>query len=139
MDGSNGVPIHHGRRSSDRPSRPGNGHAQMYRRDSNLSTTSFMDEVEMAQDEMFAGPMGESVPTSVSSFAHRRGRADSTASFTYYQEDDDEPLPPSDESAIQDDESELHFGEEEGSTDLESEELSAMRRSSSGAHSRTSV
>merc|ERR1719262_1122225 len=53
---------------------------------------------------MFAGPMGESVPTSVSSFAHRRGRADSTASFTYYQEDDDEPLPPSDESAIQDDE-----------------------------------
>ena len=91
MDGSNGVPIHNGRRSSDRATRP--GHAQMYRRDSNLSTTSFMDEVEMAQDEMFAGPMGESVPTSVSSFAHRRGRADSTASFTYYQEDDDEPLP----------------------------------------------
>lgn len=30
-----------------------------------MSTTSFMDEVEMAQDEMFAGPMGESVPTSI--------------------------------------------------------------------------
>lgn len=112
----------------------------MYRRDSNLSTTSFMDEVEMAQDEMFAGPMGESVPTSVSSFAHRRGRADSTTSFTYYQDDGDEPLPPSeDDSAILDDESELHFEEEEGSTDLEADELSVMRRSSSGARSRTSV
>ncbi|KAH7321459.1 hypothetical protein BKA65DRAFT_463538 [Rhexocercosporidium sp. MPI-PUGE-AT-0058] len=140
MDGSNGVPIHHGRRSSSRAARPVNMHGQMYRRDSNLSTTSFMDEVEMAQDEMFAGPMGESVPTSVSSFAHRRGRADSTTSFTYYQDDDDDPLPPSeDDSAILDDESELHFEEEEGSTDLEADELSVMRRSSSGAHSRTSV
>lgn len=34
--------------------------------------------------KMFAGPMSESVPTSISSFAHRRARADSTASFTYY-------------------------------------------------------
>lgn len=94
----------------------------------------------MAQDEMFAGPMGESVPTSISSFAHRRGRAHSTTSFTYYQDDEDEPLPPSeDDSAIIDDESELHFEEEEGSTDLEADELSVMRRSSSGARSRSSV
>ncbi|KAJ5033498.1 uncharacterized protein L3040_008613 [Drepanopeziza brunnea f. sp. 'multigermtubi'] len=122
-----------------------NERGTMYRRDSNLSTTSFMDEVEMAQDEMFAGPMGESVPTSVSSFAHRRGRADSTASFTYYQargqnedEDEDGPLAPSDESAIIDYESELHFDEDD-STDLEADEFSNMRRSSSGAHSRSSL
>jgi cation-transporting ATPase 13A3/4/5 len=91
----------------------------------------------MAQDEVFAGPMGESVPTSVSSFAHRRGRADSTASFTFY---DEEPLPPSeDDSAILDDESELHFEEdEEEEVDLEAGELSTMRRTSSG-HSRASV
>ena len=63
-----------------------------------------MTDVEMAQDEVgtelrrlaprrrrltprrqvFAGPMSESVPTSVSSFAHRRARADSNASFAYY-------------------------------------------------------
>ena len=66
-----------------------------------------MTDVEMAQDEVgielsalparalmtriqvFAGPMSESVPTSISSFAHRRARADSTASFTYYDEDRD--------------------------------------------------
>jgi cation-transporting P-type ATPase 13A2 len=108
----------------------------LYRRDSNISTSSFLDEVEMAQDEVFAGPMGESVPTSVSSFAHRRGRADSTASFTFY---DDEQLPPSeDDSAILDDESELHFDGEEEEADLEAGELSTMRRTSSG-HSRASV
>jgi cation-transporting ATPase 13A3/4/5 len=105
-----------------------------------MSTSSFLDEVEMAQDEMFSGPMGESVPTSVSSFAHRRGRADSTASFTYYQDDEEqENLPPSDEndSAILDDESELDF-EEDRSVDLEAGELAEMRRTSSG-HSRASV
>ncbi len=93
----------------------------------------------MAQDEVFAGPMGESVPSSVSSFAHRRGRADSTASFTYYQEDEEEePLPPSeDDSAVLDDEPEIYV-EEDNSTDLEAGELSNMRRTSSG-HSRSSV
>ena len=91
----------------------------------------------MAQDEVFAGPMGESIPTSNSSFLHRRARADSTASFTFY--DEEEPLPPSeDDSAILDDESELNFEEEEEEADLETGELSTMRRTSSG-HSRTSV
>jgi cation-transporting ATPase 13A2 len=72
---------------------------------------SFMTNVEMAQDEVFelrpvrasraprqqltpkikvfSGPMSESVPTSISAFAHRRARADSTTSFTYYEEDRD--------------------------------------------------
>lgn len=132
--------IHHGRRrSSSQANRAvnGNGRGTIYRRGSNFSTTSFMDEVEMAQDEMFAGPMGESVPTSVSSFAHRRARADSTASFTYYQ-DGDEPLAPSDESAIVDDELELQFVEDD-STDLEADEPHSRRRSSSRARSESSV
>jgi cation-transporting ATPase 13A2 len=140
MDNSNGVPISHERRSSSRTNGAPNGrNGPIYRRDSNLSTTSFLDEVEMAQDEMFAGPMGESVPTSVSSFAHRRQRADSTTSFTYYPNDEEEePLPPSEnDSAILDDESELHF-EEDSSADLEAGELSTMRRTSSGC-SRNSV
>ncbi|TVY85195.1 putative cation-transporting ATPase [Lachnellula suecica] len=133
MDG-NGIPIN-ARRSSSR--------AAMRRRDSNISTASFLDEVEMAQDEMFSGPMGESVPTSISSFAHRRSRADSTASFTYYQEDEEqEGLLPSgdesaDDSAILDDESQLDF-EEDRSSDLETGELAQMRRISSG-YSRASV
>ncbi|KAF8859586.1 P-type ATPase-like protein [Acephala macrosclerotiorum] len=137
MDESSGMPIVGGRRNRSRSNGAANG--TMLRRDSNLSTSSFLDEVEMAQDEVFAGPMGESVPTSVSSFAHRRGRADSTTSFTYYP-DEEEPLPPSeDDSAILDDESELYFEEDEDeSADLEAGERSAMRRSSSGL-SRTSV
>lgn len=99
-----------------------------------MSTASFLDEVEMAQDEVFAGPMGESVPTSISSFAHRRGRADSTASFTYYQEDIEDSIQASDESAIVDDESEMQF-QEDDSVDLEAGELAPMRRVST-SHSR---
>lgn len=80
---------------SRRSSFMGNGAASrrrtsgLYRRGSNMSEASFMTDVEMAQDEVFAGPMSESVPTSISTFAHRRARADSTASFTYYDEDRD--------------------------------------------------
>ncbi|RDW89391.1 cation-transporting ATPase-1 [Coleophoma cylindrospora] len=138
MDTTNG---HAGQRRStsraSRASRASRSHAPAnglpYRRNSNLSTTSFLDE-EMAQDEIFAGVMSESVPTSISSFAHRRSRADSTTSFTYYQDDDDEGgTPVSDEydEAILDDESEAQFGEE-GSVDLEAGEL-ALRRASSAA------
>jgi len=53
-------------------------------------------------------------------------------------EDEEDPLPLSeDDSAILDDESELHF-EEDDSADLEAGELSTMRRTSSG-YSRTSA
>jgi cation-transporting ATPase 13A2 len=99
-----------------------------------MSTTSFLDEVEMAQDEMFSGPMGESVPTSISSFAHRRHRADSTASFTYYQEGEEQDLthPPEYDNAILDDESEMLFDEDDSSVDLEAGGQHPMRRSSSG-------
>jgi len=136
MDDSQGVPIRRPRRSSSRAHANGHhGHGSMYRRDSNLSTTSFLDEVEMAQDEMFAGPMGESVPTSVTSFAHRRSRADSTASFTYFpDEGEPEPSPFSeDDSAIVDDECEMQFpDDEDAEADLEAGELAEMQRTSSG-------
>ncbi|KAF2755870.1 hypothetical protein EJ05DRAFT_467292 [Pseudovirgaria hyperparasitica] len=65
-----------------------------YRRRSIMSEASFMEDVEMAQDEIFSGPMSESVPMSVSSFAHRtRARADSTisqTSFAFYDDDDEQ-------------------------------------------------
>lgn len=53
------------------------------------SEASFMADVDMAQDEMFSGPVSESVPTSTTGFAHRRSRADSTTSFTFHDEDVD--------------------------------------------------
>ncbi|KAK1971269.1 ATPase [Colletotrichum sublineola] len=76
------------------PSTSRNGHAPLYRLNSNQSSTSIFEEVEMAHDELFSGPIAESLPTSVSSFSHRRPRADSTTSFTYYQ-DEPEPSPTS--------------------------------------------
>lgn len=138
MDSPNCIPIDHGpRRSSSRTN--GRPSHEMYRRGSDFSTISFLDEVEMAQDEIFSGAVGESLPSSISAFHHHRGRADSTASFTYYQEDEEQGVlpPPEDDSAILDDESELDF-EEDRSVDLEAGELAEMRRTSSG-HSRTSV
>ncbi|CCU77440.1 cation-transporting ATPase [Blumeria hordei DH14] len=65
----------------------------LIRRNSTQSCVSFADTVQMAQDEVFAGPMGESVPTSLSSFAHFRSRADSTTSFTFHQDDEDNQQP----------------------------------------------
>lgn len=39
--------------------------------------------------QVFDGPISESIPSSVVSFAHRRSRADSTVSFTYFQDGED--------------------------------------------------
>lgn len=61
-----------------------------YRRGSNVSDASFLADVDMADDEMFSGPTGESVPTSNVGFTHRRSRADSSASFAYYDEEQEE-------------------------------------------------
>ncbi|KAK7220141.1 hypothetical protein V2G26_008144 [Clonostachys chloroleuca] len=75
------------RRSSSRAPN-GNGPG-LYRLQSNQSTSSIFEDVEMAQDELYSGPVAESLPSSVSAFNHRRRRADSTASFTFYDEDED--------------------------------------------------
>ncbi|CAG8392173.1 unnamed protein product [Penicillium salamii] len=59
------------------------------RRDSMRSSMSVVSDVEMARNEVFDGPISESIPSSVVSFAHRRSRADSTVSFTYFQDGED--------------------------------------------------
>ena len=93
--------------------------------------------------KMFAGPMSESVPTSISSFAHRRRRADSTASFTFYDEDrdSDEGI---EEEAIAEEYGDIEY---DGYTVEELDELenggspapSQRRRKSSGVSSRRSL
>jgi cation-transporting ATPase 13A2 len=72
--------------------------------------------------KVFSGPMGESVPTSVSAFSHRRPRADSTASltsFAFYDEEQDTEEEGLEDEAIEDD------GEYGGYTVEELEELEA--------------
>lgn len=81
-----------------------------------MSDASFMQDVDMAQDEMFSGPVSESVPTSNVGFAHRQSRADSTTSFTYYSDNEDETDSQPDEEAILDPEDQI---EEETSDDLD--------------------
>ncbi|KAK2742253.1 p-type ATPase [Colletotrichum kahawae] len=124
-----------------------NGHAPLYRLNSNQSSTSIFEEVEMAHDELFSGPMAESLPTSVSAFSHRRPRADSTTSFAYYQDEDDlEPSPTFDEerrsmSDVGDftfgEEDESDIGIENGDTGDDDDYMAHRRRSST--HSRSSV
>ncbi|KAI9826875.1 MAG: hypothetical protein M1832_005814 [Thelocarpon impressellum] len=83
----------------------------------------------MAHDEVFSGPISESVPTSIASFAHRRSRADSTASFTYYLDNEGHDEQDNAEAVLDDSEDELSFGEPEAA--LESGHSSPMRRKSS--------
>lgn len=109
--------------------------AMYHRRSSTMSEANFLEDVEMAQDEIFSGPMSESVPTASSSFFHRRSRADSTASFTYYDEEDqelDEEEWP--EEAILDEQDELENGELNGdATFIEPEMDSEYDRSTEDA------
>ncbi|MCJ1461071.1 hypothetical protein MMC28_011453, partial [Mycoblastus sanguinarius] len=85
--------------------------------------------------------MSESVPSSVTGFAHRRPRADSVASFTYFQEDDESPEWSEDQAVINEVDESIDNGqepEEDLQYDLESGSLSPKRRKSSG-FSRPSV
>ena len=85
--------------------------------------------------------MSESVPSSVTGFAHRRSRADSVASFTYFQEDDESPEWSEDQVVIDEDDPDgehVKRAEEDPDFDLESASLSPKRRKSSGL-SRASV
>ncbi|GKZ62402.1 hypothetical protein AnigIFM49718_009489 [Aspergillus niger] len=61
------------------------------RRNSIRSSYSVVSDVEMARNEIYDGPISESIPSSIVSFSHRRNRKDSTTSFTYFQEDQDHP------------------------------------------------
>jgi cation-transporting ATPase 13A3/4/5 len=96
--------------------------------------------------QVFAGPMSESVPTSVSSFVHRRQRADSTASFTYYDEDRDSE-DGAEEEAIADEYGDIDYDEDFEASTLdeqdEQDDLEAARprsrRKSSGYSRRSST
>ncbi|KAI1075240.1 hypothetical protein F5B20DRAFT_560528 [Whalleya microplaca] len=102
-----------------------NGSAALYGLNSNQSSSSIFEDVEMAQDELFSGPMAESLPTSLSAFSHRRQRADSTTSFTsfaYYNEEENEPEPGvvyGEYGAVSFDVDEIPFGLEEDEEDVE--------------------
>lgn len=85
----------------------------LYRRSSNMSDASFIDDVDMAQDEMFSGPISESVPTSNTGFAHRRARVDSITSFTYYEEDSEPDSWLEEEAIIDEEEDEDRVDNEE--------------------------
>ncbi|PLN75904.1 hypothetical protein BDW42DRAFT_179820 [Aspergillus taichungensis] len=58
-----------------------------HRRDSMRSSYSVISDVEMARDEVFDGPISESIPSSVVSFSNRRSRKNSSISFTYLQDE----------------------------------------------------
>ena len=78
--------------------------------------------------------MSESVPSSVTGFAHRRPRADSIASFTYFQEEDESPEW-SDDQAIVEDEEDGQLDkplDDEPEYDLESGSTSPQVRKFSG-------
>ena len=53
--------------------------------------------------------MSESIPSSVTGFAHRRPRSDSVASFKYFQEEDESPDWSEDQAVVDDDESAISF------------------------------
>lgn len=79
--------------------------------------------------------MSESVPSSVTGFAHRRPRADSIASFTYFQEDDELPEWSEDVATVDEDDGGDDIGklpEDELDYDLESGSILPRRRISEG-------
>lgn len=81
--------------------------------------------------------MSESIPTSITGFAHRRGRADSITSFTYFQEDNEVPEWP-EEEAVVDDSDEDDILDDVHERDLEVGSISSKQRKSSN-RSRYSV
>jgi len=128
-----------------------------------------MEEVDMASEDIFSGPIGESVPSSSVGFMHRRESvAESITSFTYYDEEEHEGSDgwledgEQEEEAILDREydgqdngdsqtyedeqaAEEQHGFADQDTDVEAQETSSRRpirrRKSSGLsrHSRTSL
>ncbi|KAL4929639.1 putative P-type ATPase [Aspergillus undulatus] len=59
------------------------------RRDSMRSSYSVVTDVGMARNEIFDGPISESIPSSIASFSHRRTRRESSISFSYQHEQED--------------------------------------------------
>src|SRR5437762_2654101 len=80
--------------------------------------------------------MSESVPSSITSFAHRRPRVGSTASFTYFHEEPENTQWQDDEAVVEDIETEDESTQSD--VDIEYGKRSPVRRKSS-AYSRTSL
>ncbi|EWC45057.1 hypothetical protein DRE_06196 [Drechslerella stenobrocha 248] len=123
--------------ASSQPSAP--RHAPRPRAESNVSDASFYsqaDGVEMSQEDVFSGPITESVPSSVSAFAHRRrSRTESNASFTFFQQDEVENW--DNEEAIEDgDDDDFPFDAWGG--DIEIDVEAGSRRHSLARSPRTS-
>lgn len=142
MNGSSSHPVESrrsGERSYRRASTTSNSYSNMplYRHNSNLSHVSFVSEVEMAHDEVFAGPMSESVPSSITSFVNRRSHADSVTSFTYFQEEDESPEYLSDQAII--DESDDETDSSKQVNDDLASSIALPRRKQSSAMSRMSA
>ena len=74
--------------------------------------------------------MSESIPTSITGFAHRRGRSDSITSFTYFQEDNEAPEWPEEEAVADDSDGENILDDIED-RDLEAGSIPSKKRSSS--------
>ena len=83
--------------------------------------------------------MSESIPSSTTGFAHRRARADSTTSFTFFQDNEEssESSHWPDDEAIEDPSDDEEYPKAKDG-DLESDPTSPKRRKSSG-FSRLSV
>lgn len=82
--------------------------------------------------------MSESVPSSLTGFAHRHSRADSITSFTYFQEGQESPDWSQDEEVILEPDEEDHDAGKQFEDEITSLEDPPKRRKSSG-HSRPSV
>ncbi|KKZ63182.1 hypothetical protein EMCG_02478 [[Emmonsia] crescens] len=117
--------------STDGYTGSGPGPAFSYRRGSVRSSASIISDVEMAHDEIYAGPMSESIPSSTASFVPRRSRRDSQLSFTYFRESPEVPEWAVVDAADEDeDEDEGTNGYAEGyEIDIEEAPLSPSRHS----------
>ncbi|EQK99892.1 hypothetical protein OCS_04395 [Ophiocordyceps sinensis CO18] len=102
MDDTESSTAGHGRSSLSRAS--SNPHPSLNRLNSNQSSSSVFEDVEMAHEEQYSGPIAESLPSSVSTFSHRRARAPSTTSFTYYEEEPEALSPGDSNFSVFDDE-----------------------------------
>lgn len=102
------------------------------RRDSVSSNASFYSDVEMAQNEVFAGPTSESLPSSVATFHHRRrprSESGATVAWSFYEpEPQDLQEGVSDEEAIFLDDEDLDLEAHEGRF---REDTASLRRRSS--------
>ena len=90
--------------------------------------------------QVFSGPMSESVPSSVTGFAHRHPKSESAATFAYFQEDDESPAWSEDQAILDEDEDPNETTNEdiEAEIDLESTRKRAQPRKYS-AYSRSSL